>query len=195
MISINQNCHNFIYGRQNKLARKYQTHWQEGKDFGIYFITGRSGNGKTTFLRSLFEPEKVRWYTKREIEQMIVDGINDEDKLQGAETAIAFIEFLDDVFVSDYSISLVKKMLQRWEYDQDGEKRLILCTFVDERNAKRMGGYPVIKINPVKICKSVVIAKAQELCIDISHEQLCNLSEMESMIEVVSILKTIEAYR
>lgn len=195
----------FIFGNQNKILRDYRKKWLNGSDYGIFILNGESGCGKTAFLLDLEENlgqtegknNKVKWLSKNYVEEQIVRHIRSSVPYDIPDAGIIFIEFIDDIMASEYSYGLVHELLSVWSEDGCGRKRLIICTFADESKADKFRydemplACSIIHMHPLKVSTSVVKQKAAEMNVKLTESQLWDLSELDTVTEVVSALKCI----
>lgn len=122
----------FIFTEENKLLRDMEEEWLAERKFGAYMLVGKSGSGKTTFLRQLDSDwqkqrnrKMITWITT---EQVIDSFLHDRNIFKELETPIVIIENMEDLAGKDSTLFYIFDLVCSWL--EQGE-RLFIGTSAD----------------------------------------------------------------
>lgn len=122
----------FLFTEENKLLQDMETEWLAGRKFGAYMLMGKSGSGKTTFLRQLDSDwqkqqsrKMITWFTT---EQIIGSILHDRDIFKEFKTSIVIIENMEDLAGKENTLIYIFDLLHRWLGQGD---RLFIGTSAD----------------------------------------------------------------
>lgn len=174
----------FIFTRENRWLKKYYDLWKKGKEFGCYVLIGPSGGGKTLFVKELLDElgKSYRIYTGKELEELIFRQVR-ECKLCKLETAeIMIFEDIDCLLKSPVMRSRLEKIVRRYEFDENGEKRLIFMTAIDFMACQLYGH--ALPVNLLKITPRAVWKKAKQYQMRLSFAEVIKLSKCKRMSQL-----------
>lgn len=117
----------FIFTEGNKLLRDMEEEWLAERKFGAYMLVGKSGSGKTTFLRQLDSDwqqlqnrKMITWITT---EQVVNSFLHDRNIFKELATPIAIIENMEDLVGKDSTILYIFDLVCSWL--EQGERLFI----------------------------------------------------------------------
>ncbi len=122
----------FIFTEENKLLRDMEEEWLAERKFGAYMLVGKSGSGKTTFLRQLDSDwqqlqnrKMITWITT---EQVIDSFLHDRNIFKELETPIVITENMEDLAGKDNTLLYIFDLVYSW---LEQGKRLFIGTSAD----------------------------------------------------------------
>lgn len=182
----------FEFGRENLKLHKKVNAWKEKADYGGYVIVGSSGSGKTLLLKELeLEIEKSEYMTGYEVLEGLYGNIREgrtNSKITNDESReCLLIDHFDDIKGKAATTDEICSMLKEAEYNKNGFKRLIICTFVNERVAERFASlmnYEILRCNHVKPNLRIVREKARDFGVHLTEERLRDYSDFDTMLEL-----------
>lgn len=108
----------FIFTEENKLLRDMEEEWLAERKFGAYMLVGKSGSGKTTFLRQLDSDwqqlqnrKMITWITT---EQVIDSFLHDRNIFKELETPIVITENMEDLAGKDNTLLYIFDLVCSW---------------------------------------------------------------------------------
>lgn len=108
----------FLFTEENKLLRDMEEEWLAGRKFGAYMLVGKSGSGKTAFLRQLDSDwqkqqnrKMITWITT---EQVIDSFLHGRDILKELETSIVIIENMEDLAGKENTLIYIFDLVHSW---------------------------------------------------------------------------------
>lgn len=108
----------FLFTEENKLLQDMEAEWLAGRKFGAYMLMGKSGSGKTTFLRQLDSDwqkqqnrKMITWITT---EQVIDAFLHDRDVFKELKTAIVIIENMEDLAGKENTLISLFDLAHSW---------------------------------------------------------------------------------
>lgn len=177
----------FIFTEENKLLRDMEEEWLAERKFGAYMLVGKSGSGKTTFLRQLDSDwqqlqnrKMITWITT---EQVIDSFLHDRNIFKELETPIVITENMEDLAGKDNTLLYIFDLVCNWL--EQGE-RLFIGTSADS-NLKMPEYVTRLESREIEITPGIVerIAKMKNIRLDRQRTDLfCRESEgrMASLI-------------
>lgn len=142
----------YIFTRKNKHLQKMQQAWKLNENYGKYILCGKSGSGKTTFLNMIFSGNRnVKWYSCESIVNLCLEKIQTEKAIVLPRCQILIIEHIDQLLGKPYTLSKVNEFLNKLFIDENGNKKLIICTVDDERIGRLLDDFEIINIQPLPI--------------------------------------------
>lgn len=177
----------FIFTEENKLLRDMEEEWLAERKFGAYMLVGKSGSGKTTFLRQLDSDwqqlqnrKMITWITT---EQVIDSFLHDRNIFKELETPIVITENMEDLTGKDNTLLYIFDLVCNWL--EQGE-RLFIGTSADS-NLKMPEYVTRLESREIEITPGIVerIAKMKNIRLDRQRTDLfCRESEgrMASLI-------------
>lgn len=177
----------FIFTEENKLLRDMEEEWLAERKFGAYMLVGKSGSGKTTFLRQLDSDwqqlqnrKMITWITT---EQVIDSFLHDRNIFKELETPIVITENMEDLAGKDNTLLYIFDLVCSWL--EQGE-RLFIGTSADS-NLKMPEYVTRLESREIEITPGIVerIAKMKNIRLDRQRTDLfCRESEgrMASLI-------------
>ena len=183
----------FIFTRENRWLKKYCKIWKKRMGFGTYILIGPSGSGKSMFLKQLIEElgEECCRYTGQEIGGLLLKSIRDCKKVQVSVAPVMIFEDINCLIQSASMKKQFESFIRQYQFDENGEKRLLLMTAIDFM-ACQLDGY-AIPINPLSINWKIIRRKAKEQQVRISIREMCVLSECKRISELESEIRNIKA--
>lgn len=170
----------FIFTEENKLLQEMKEEWLAGHKFGAYMLVGKSGSGKTTFLRQLDSDwqqlqnrKMITWITT---EQVIDSFLYGRNIFNGIETPVVIIENMEDLVGKDNTLLHVFDLVCNW---LEQEERLFIGTSADS-NMQFPEYVTRLESREIEITPGIVdqIAKMKNICLDIQRTDLfCRESE------------------
>lgn len=122
----------FLFTEENKLLQDMEAEWLAGRKFGAYMLMGKSGSGKTTFLRQMDSDwqkqqnrKMITWITT---EQVIDAFLHDRDVFKELKTAIVIIENMEDLAGKENTLISLFDLAYSWLEQGD---RLFIGTSAD----------------------------------------------------------------
>lgn len=180
----------FIFTEENKLLQDMEEEWLAERKFGAYMLVGKSGSGKTTFLRQLDSDwqqqrnrKMITWITT---EQMVDSFLHDRNILKELETPVVIIENMEDLAGKDNTLLYIFDLVCSWL--EQGE-RLFIGTSVDS-NLPVPEYVKRLESREIEITSRIVerIAKMKNILLDRQRTDLfCRESEgrMASLIGIL----------
>lgn len=177
----------FIFTEENKLLRDMEEEWLAERKFGAYMLVGKSGSGKTTFLRQLDSDwqqlqnrKMITWITT---EQVIDSFLHDRNIFKELETPIVITENMEDLAGKDNTLLYIFDLVYSW---LEQGKRLFIGTSADG-NLKMPEYVTRLESREIEITPGIVerIAKMKNIRLDRQRTDLfCRESEgrMASLI-------------
>lgn len=108
----------FLFTEENKLLQDMEAEWLAGRKFGAYMLMGKSGSGKTAFLRQLDSDwqkqqnrKMITWITT---EQVIDAFLHDRDVFKELKTAIVIIENMEDLAGKENTLISLFDLAHSW---------------------------------------------------------------------------------
>ena len=182
----------FIFSKDTRLLKRHYELWKKGKAFGRYILIGPSGSGKSLFLNQLIEKletERCK-YTGQEIEDLLLENVR-ENRMNQLPTAPVMI--FEDVDCLINSTSIKKQfdtLIRQYQFDENGQKRLILMTAVDFMAFQLAGD--AIPVNPLCVSWKVIRIKAKEQQMKLSIVDYWRLSSCRRVSEVEAELRKLK---
>lgn len=190
----------FEFGRVNlKLYKKVNT-WKEHEGYGGYVLVGPSGSGKTLLLNELgTEIEKSEYMHGYEVLEGLYGDIRKgrvNPKITIDESSVCLlIDHFDDINGKVAITDEIRRMLKRAEYNKNGVKRLIICTFVNEKVAEDFAllmNYEILRCNHVKPNLRIIREKARDFGFRLTEDRIRDYSEFDTMFELRQAFREIE---
>lgn len=190
----------FEYGRVNHKLHTKVLEWEKHELFGGYVIVGPSGSGKTLLLKELEkELDKTAYVQGYDVLEGLYNNIRKgcvNPKLAiPKDSNCILIDHLDDIAGKVATTDELCRMIKKVEYDKDGNKNLIICTFVDERVAKvfaNLMNYEVLYVKHVRPNIRIVRDKEREFEIDLGGDRIRDFAELDTMFELRQAFREIE---
>lgn len=180
----------FLFTEENKLLRHMEEEWLAGRKFGAYMLIGKSGSGKTTFLRQLDadwqEQQNRRMITWITTEYVIDSFLQDRDISKELQTPVVIIENMEDLIGKNSTLTCLFNLLYSWL--KQGE-RLFIGTSTDS-NISVPEYVTVLESRNIKVTPQIVkqIAEMKNIQLDKEHTNLfCRESEGR-MTNLIGIL-------
>ena len=179
----------FEFGENIKL-KKYFDSWRKHRNYRGFVILGPSGSGKTAFLNKLCsELQNVYYIEGWKLIEQICDEILTCNlyKPPVGSHDVLLIDSLDDIEGKEATTNEVCHRIRQNTYNNKGEERLIVCTFiryiVAKKFAKKMN-YELIYLEKVKPNLRIVRDKARELGLKFNELQMRALADSDNMFEL-----------
>lgn len=188
----------FEYGENIELE-KYVVSWEKGENYGGYCITAPSGYGKTTLLKELASQlpntEYIAGYSV--LEKLYEDARNGRpiDLAIGESSEVVLIDHLDELKGKECTMSEICRIIRNNELNKVGEKRLIICTFIDERAAQDFAeamNYERIYLRAVKPNRRIVREMARDLAVKLTEKQISDFANSGDMYALRMAFRDIE---
>lgn len=181
----------FEYG-SNRRLKAFVDDWKQHYNYKGFIVYGESGVGKTTLLKELNEQlsfsKYINGYAVGEIIYKSIKALHRSVLPVSIDTEVILIDDADEILRSEKNLYEFDKMLKRAFY-RDGEDRLIICSFVNQRLAEEFATrmrYELIILKPVHPNLRIVKSKAKEVDVKLSREQLLEFSDFDTMLELRS---------
>lgn len=108
----------FLFTKENRLLRDMEEEWLAERKFGAYMLIGKSGSGKTTFLRQLDADwqnqrnrKMITWMTT---EYVIDSFLHGRDIFKELQTPIVIMENMEDLAGRDSTLTCIFDLLYNW---------------------------------------------------------------------------------
>ncbi|MDD6071598.1 MAG: DnaA/Hda family protein [Clostridiales bacterium] len=158
----------FLFTENNKVLQDMEKEWLAGCKFGAYMLVGKSGSGKTAFLRQLDadwqkqqQEKMITWLTT----EYVVDALlHDKDIFKELKTPVVIVENMEELKGKDSTITYVFDWIHSWLKQNKG---LFIGTAIDNTIA-----FPeyvtVLENKEIEITPQVVevVAKMKNLQLD-----------------------------
>lgn len=184
----------FIFARDNCWIKKYYHLWKRGEGFGSFILIGPSGSGKSLLVREVVQElgKSYRIYTGDEIEQLILKQIREHSACELEKTSIIVFEDIDRLMKSSAMCSHFENMIRQYEFDENGDKRLILTTAIDFMTFQLYG--QALPVNPLKITLRVVYKKAKQFRVKLTLAEMLKLSKCKRISQLESELRKLSNF-
>lgn len=188
----------YEYGKNVEL-KKYVDSWNNHENYKGYCIVAPSGYGKTTLLKELTmqfpNTDYIAGYSV--IEKLYEDARNGRliDLAFGESSEVVLIDHLDELKGKECTMSEFCRIMRSNESNKEGEKRLIICTFIDERAAQDFAeamDYELIYLRAVKPNRRIVREMAKIFAINLTEKQISEFAEFDDMCELRMAFRDIE---
>lgn len=161
--------------------------WLEQREKGMYYIVGRNGSGKTTFMKSFVEKyrgmfdEKVCWLsTDILMSECLKNVINEEEFDEKAPGDIVVVDNIELLIRRRSTAEMLKTAFQKW---LENGCRYIFCI-----GAKLVPEFckvsTVIPFTEIEIDEKAVKRVAEQESIVLDETSLRELSGVKSMPEL-----------
>lgn len=134
---MNKQIIQFRYGINPKL-KELVLLWKMHNNYKGYFIIGPKNSGKTAFLKDLEKAlDKTTYITGHQMIERLYDDVR-KNRLYFFSNNPQEVLLIDDLDELDQKITVTEEIirrLRREEYNSEGKKRLIICTFSNEEIA------------------------------------------------------------
>lgn len=179
----------YEFGKENRKLQKKVTAWKERREYSGYVIVGPSCSGKTLLLKKLAaEIEKTEYMAGYEV----VERLGAELMTSNRNPVIAkeesseclLIDHFDELNGMRATMNEICRMLKEDEWNKDGNKRLIICTFVNEALAETFAvlmGYEILRCNHVKPNLRSVRENAKKFGISLTEGQIRSYADCDTM--------------
>lgn len=122
----------FLFTENNKVLQDMEREWLAGRKFGAYMLVGKSGSGKTAFLRQLDadwqkqqQRKMITWVTT----ECVVDALlHDKDIFKKLQTPVVVMENMEDLKGKDSTINSIFDLIHSWIKQNKG---LFIGTTID----------------------------------------------------------------
>ncbi len=180
----------FLFTKDNKVLQDMEKEWLAGRKFGAYMLVGKSGSGKTTFLKQLDADwqkqqnrKMITWITT---EYAVDSLLHDKDILMELQTPVVVMENMEDLKGKDSTFTCIFDWIQGW-LKQDN--RLFIGTTIDYTIA--FPDYVTILENKeIEVTPQIVeaVAKTKNLQLDKDHISLIIQKTEGKMTNLLSLL-------
>lgn len=181
----------FIFTEKNRELYEMEKEWIAGNCFGAYMLTGKSGYGKTTFLRQLDadwkeqkNEEMITWFRT---EQIIDSIVQDRDFLREVKTSVVVIENMEELEKKETTLRFLFDRVGKW---LKAGHHLFIGTS-NERNLQIPQYVTKLECNEIKVTPRIVqqIACNQDLYIEDERcEEICATAQGK-MLRIHSLLQ------
>ena len=182
------NKETFIFDRLNYELEKFKSRIVNNEITGIYIVVGERGSGKTTFLKSIYEADKMEWINKECIKKQVRSHIMYSTNYNNEHLSVILIDDIDEHVVSISSYIAVNEMLDTFKGDSKGNNRLIILTATNLQIASQFVGCEKINIETISVTKENILKKAESWGIILNDEQLNEISKCETICDVDRML-------
>lgn len=158
----------FLFTENNKVLQDMEKEWLAGRKFGAYMLVGKSGSGKTAFLRQLDadlqkqqQGNMITWLTT---EYVVGALLHDKDIFKELKTPVVIVENMEELKGKDSTITYVFDWIHSWLKQNKG---LFIGTAIDNTIA-----FPeyvnVLENKEIEVTPQVVevVAKMKNLQLD-----------------------------
>lgn len=185
----------YIFSENNRELYEMEKEWIAGNCFGAYMLTGKSGCGKTTFLRQLDadwkeqkNEEMITWFSTEQIIDLILDSIvQDRDFLREVKTSVIVIENMEDLEGKENTLRFLFDRVGKW---LKAGHHLFIGTS-NGRNLQMPEYVTKLECNEIKVTPQIVyqIACNKDLYIgDERCEEICATAQGK-MLRIHSLLQ------
>lgn len=185
----------FEFGRNDKLKRRV-AEWSEHENYEGYCIVAPHGCGKTSFLKmleaTLFSTE---FLTGDDVIEKVYQDIRNSRRITLPVNEFAEVLLVDHLDEIDGRVATMREvcwLFKRNAINRNGDKRLIICTFVSERAATNFAskmGYELLFMKSVKPNGQIVSDVAKEYGLALSKKQINEFVKCDSMLELRNAFK------
>lgn len=161
----------YLYTQKNATLQGLEKEWLAGKNFGCYLLIGKSGCGKTTFLkqfefdcRGKSDTNAFLWLST---EQWMAGILQDKDILAEVTADILIIENAEQLMGRKGTEERFFRQIKNWQ-----KKGNRLCIVTSSEPALIVpDGVDVIKCEQIEITFTIVKQMADQLQVALSNER------------------------
>lgn len=180
----------FLFTENNKVLQDMEKEWLAGCKFGAYMLVGKSGSGKTAFLRQLDadlqkqqQRKMITWVTT----ESVVDALlRDRNIFKELKTPVVIMENMEDLKGKDSTITYVFDWIQSWLKQNKG---LFIGTAID--NTIAFPEYVTVMENKeIEVTTQIVevVAKMKNLQLDKKRVSLITQKAEVRMTNLLGLL-------
>jgi len=181
----------YEFGSENQELYRKMINWENGERGG-YVLCGQTGVGKTTFIKELVKHiPNVKIFQGEAVVEKMINKLKEEQipRLCVDENVECIIvDHFSNIADKEYTIQGVSELIHAEENCSKNKKRLIICSFTDEKLAERFSklmNYELIHIKHVKPNASIVENKVEEYQLKVVPE---DAYKVETMLELHKFL-------
>ncbi len=165
----------YLYTQKNAALHELEKEWLAGKSRGCYLLTGKSGCGKTTFLKQ-FEFDCKRQSDRNTFywlsaEQWMTDILQDKDILTDVTSDILVIENAEQLVGRKCTEERFFWQIKNWQ--KIGNR---LC-IVTSSEPTAPDGVEIIECEQIEITFTIVKQMADQLQVALSNEKVKRIWE------------------
>ncbi|MBO5469319.1 MAG: ATP-binding protein [Lachnospiraceae bacterium] len=165
----------YLYTQKNAALHELEKEWLAGKSRGCYLLTGKSGCGKTTFLKQ-FEFDCKRQSDRNTFywlsaEQWMTDILQDKDILTDVTSDILVIENAEQLVGRKCTEERFFRQIKNWQ--KIGNR---LC-IVTSSEPTAPDGVEIIECEQIEITFTIVKQMADQLQVALSNEKVKRIWE------------------